>query len=209
MTNPEQTPTRRVWRRRLVVASIVGGGVVVLGAYLYERWTLQAEQFTVSYGTMPDHDFLKFEMPGIERPPVVDLARSKLRPEELVIGFVVSGRARAYRLDAFRDRSRHIVNDVVGDVPVSVVYCDLDDCVRGYVGRPGQGPLAVKVAGLSDGREMILEVGGTRYYQNSGEEFQPASVPSKIPLERIEPILTDWASWKREHPDTDVYEGIR
>jgi hypothetical protein len=134
-------------------------------------------------------------------------ARSKLGSEERVIGFVIAGRARAYRLDALRHRTRHVVNDLVGDVPLSVTYCDIDDCVRGYTGTAGHDLLGISIAGLFENREMILEVDGQRYFQRSGQAFETSTGPAILPRERIEPTLTTWASWKRDHPDTDVYEG--
>ncbi len=66
------------------------------------------------------------------KPEAVPAASSGMKPDEVVVGVVSNGRARAYRLDAMRDRARHIVNDVVGGSAVTVTYCDLTDCIRSY-----------------------------------------------------------------------------
>ncbi len=208
MVISDRPMTRRGWFAVVGVAAVCGSGLVSV-IYLRERWALEAEQARVTFGTGPIDPFLKFRMPGISRPPVVSAARSTLLPEDQVIGLVVAGRARAYRLDALRDRSRHIVNDLIGEVPVSVTFCDLDECVRTYQGRSGQGPLDVSVGGLWQGRQLILEVEGSLYYQRSGDAFAPGPAGSKLSLQPIEPTLTSWSSWQRDHPDTEVYEGIR
>jgi hypothetical protein len=208
MAQGDQPLSRQAWVRG-VGFSAAAGGLVVLGAFAFERWSLEANQDVVTTGDRPPDPFRKFQMPGIDRPPVVEASNSKLRPDEEVIGFVVGGKARAYRLDALRDRSKHLVNDVVGDVPVSVVFCDIADCVQGYTGQAGQGPLGVSVAGLFQGREMVLEVGGQLYFQKSGQSYPTDRADSMLPLERIEPTRTTWECWKLDHPETDVYEGIR
>jgi hypothetical protein len=151
----------------------------------------------------------KFKMPGIVRPTTVEAEASTIPPDEEVIGFVVGGRARAYRLNAFRDRSKHVVNDIVAGVPVTVAYCDISDCVSAYQGHEGSAPLDVSVGGVFDGREMVLEVGGILYYQKSGTPLRSGLGPAVIPLEQLSPTRTTWREWKRLHPATDVYEGLR
>ena len=182
--------------------------VVILGIYGYEWLALRLGQFHAAVGDRPFDPFRKFTMSGIVRPEAVQAGASELRDDEEVIGFVVGGRARAYRLDALRDRSSHIVNDLVGDLPVTVAYCDLSDCVRAYTARDG-GPLDVSVGGLYGGRDMVLDVGGRLYFQESGAALSPGVGPSAIPLERLSPTRATWAEWKRLHPETDVYEGAR
>lgn len=148
-------------------------------------------------------------MPGIDRPATVEAGASGLRADEEVIGLEVGGRARAYRLDALRDRSRHLVNDLIGGVPVAVAYCDLNNCVKAYTGRDGRGPLEMSIGGLYEGREMVLDVGGALYFQESGAALAPGTGPAVIPLDRLSPTRTTWGEWKRLHPSTDVYEGVR
>lgn len=57
---------------------------------------------------------------------------AKLPPDELVIGVELGGNAQAYRFASFEWKSGHLVNDLVGGVPVSVAYCDLTGCLRAY-----------------------------------------------------------------------------
>ena len=184
-------------------------GLTVAGIFGYERTVLWASRDGATFDGRPAEPLLKFRMPGIVRPPVVEADASGLRQDEEVLGLVVGGRARAYRLDALRDRSKHVVNDLVGGVPVTVAYCDISDCVSAYRGPEASGPLDVSVGGLFENREMVLEVGGRLYFQKSGAPVTPGTGPPLIPLEQLSPIRTTWGEWKRQHPSTEVYEGRR
>jgi hypothetical protein len=170
----------------------------------------------------------------IERPPAVAAKDAGLRPDEPVIGVVVDGRARAYRLAAMESRSGHLINDVIGAVPVSVAYCDRNHCVRAYSGPPGSGPLDLAVAGLLDG-EMILNAAGIAYFQESGRPVDPELLEAShdsvavryaraarqsrgsgsgsgdrgVPHAAITPVLTTWKAWVDQHPNSDVYVGGR
>jgi hypothetical protein len=200
-----------LWSRtsvRLVGVATIGVGLAVLGSYAIERWFLEINQFGVEYGTSTSDTFLKFEVSGVDRPKIIEASQSKLSPDEEVFGIVVGGKARAYRLDAFRDKARHVVNDLIGDLPISVTYCDLGDCVRGYAGAPGEGRLRLSTAGLMEGRQMILEYEGKRYHQDSGKPFRSGAAESILPLERLDLIRTTWERWKRDYPETEVYEGV-
>ena len=203
--------TPRSRRRTLAIVLAGAGGcwtVAVAGIYGFEWARLRLEP-AARVGDGPVDPLRKFAMPGVVRPPAVDAGASGLVDDEPVIGVEVSGRARAYRLGALRDRSSHVVNDLVGEVPVTVSYCDLSDCVKGFTGPSGQGPLDVAVGGLYRGREMILESGGRLYFQESGAAASPEPGPSSIPLNSLAPERTTWGEWKRRHPSTDVVEGFR
>ena len=102
-----------------------------------------------------------------------------------------------------------LVNDLIDGVPVTVSYCDLTDCVRTYTDRGKSAPLEVAVAGLFEGREMVLEVGGRLYFHKSGEPLKPGEGPSSLPLEQLSPTRTTWERWRRDHPSTGVYQGNR
>jgi hypothetical protein len=198
---------RAVWR--LVGIAIGTWALTIIGFFGYEALTLRASRDDVVFGNRPADPLHLFRMEGIARPPIVEADSSGLRPDEEVIGVEVDGHPRAYRLSAFRDRSHHVVNDVIDGVPVTVSYCDLNDCARTYTDRGKSGPLDVAVGGLFEGREMVLDVGGHLYFQKTGEPLKPGEVPSNLPLERLSPTRTTWERWRREHPSTGVYQGDR
>jgi hypothetical protein len=144
----------------------------------------------------------------ISRPPSVAANEAKLRADELVIGVEVAGKAHAYQFKGFERKSGHLVNDVVGEVPVSLAYCDLTDCLRVYSDPHAGEPLDLTVAGVLNG-EMIIRHGGKMYFHKSGREVDPGHGPATLPYQNITPTVTTWKEWSARHPDTQVYIGER
>jgi hypothetical protein len=122
-----------------------------------------------------------------------------------VIGVFAAGRARAYLLEAFeRGPASHLVNDVLGGVPISVSHCDISGYTRVFTGAtPGQ-PLELIMGGLKDSR-MLLKCDGRLYRQETSQpldESDPA-----FPFRVFPANLTEWGEWRHAHPETDVYMG--
>jgi hypothetical protein len=144
----------------------------------------------------------------ILRPPILQANEVEIRPDEIVIGVEVGGRARAYRLSSFDFPSGHLVNDVIGDVPVSVSYCNLTRCVRIYTDPRVSTPLDAEVAGLLNS-EMVIKLAGNLYFQRSGMPVEPAKSPPAMPYKVLTPTLSTWKEWIGHHPQTDVFTGGR
>jgi hypothetical protein len=136
----------------------------------------------------------------VVRPPAVPAANAPLADDDVVVGVVAGGKARAYRLDAFRSTARHVVNDVLNKTAVSVTYCDRDDCLRVFT-ADREDPLPIGVGGFRHG--LMLRVGADYYWQKDGKAVGGAEIPYRsLPSER-----TSWGQWKKAHPGTDVYVG--
>ena len=154
------------------------------------------------------HFFMRPNPPiSVVRPPAVKAVESRIRLDEQVIGVEIGGKTRAYRLSAFKDDRRHLVNDLVGGVPVSIAYCNLSDCVRVYTDPKASEPLDAQIIGLLN-NQMVLKLGGTLYYHASGlpvESDRPSIAP---PFQSIAPKLITWREWVAKHPETDLYEGL-
>jgi hypothetical protein len=144
----------------------------------------------------------------IIRPPILKATEAKLRGDDPVIGVEAGGNARAYRLNAFNHASGHLINDLIGSVPVSVAYSNLSDCVRVYTDPQGSEPLDVQVPGLLNG-EMVVKLAGIMYFHSTGMPVQPGKNPPTLPFSHLTPTRTTWKEWVRQHPKTDVYVGGR
>jgi hypothetical protein len=191
--------------RRTLAGVIAAEVVAVTAVWWFERSDLRSKQNAVTYNTRDiGPDFRKTAAPSIRLPPVVKAVDASLDAEEEVIGVVFEGKARAYRLNALRDRDHHVVNDVVGGVPVSVAFCDLNNCVRVYTDPrgPRSEPLDVASAGVVDGA-MVVTIDGTLYLQESGLPMEPGQ--AAMPYTAITPERVSWAEWSRRHPDTEVF----
>jgi hypothetical protein len=190
---------------------IAGAGALVPLIYGLERLSLSVGQDRLVIRSGPPQPFAQIEGEGLTRPPTSGIEGSGMRDEDEVIGVEVGGRSRAYRLGALRGRTHHIVNDLLGGVPVSVAYCDLTECVRAYTDPRGTAPLGLTVGGLyfGDETDMVVKLDGVFYFLKSGKAIKPGPGSTAIPYETSEPTRTTWKEWVRRHPNTDVYTGDR
>ena len=159
------------------------------------------------------HTWLPNEQSGLNRPPTVEALQADLKDDAEVLGVEVKGNARAYRLAALRDINHHIVNDTVNGVPVSVLYCDINDCARAYTGPAGSDPLPIRQAGMKFG-DLTLKVGNIFYQHSTTKAMAGTTTPGEpdpslppFPFAPIAVTRTTWGAWKQQHPTTDVYLG--
>ncbi len=124
-------------RRRLGIAASVAFGLtlVVLGA-LALAWAIrgspEAPRITRPPQDLPDpHERMMFDSAYDQRlsrdaiapiysPQFIPAADAPLQPDELVIGLVINGEARAYPVTSLN--RREMVNDAVGGTPVLVSW---------------------------------------------------------------------------------------
>src|SRR5688572_9755512 len=122
----EPTPPPRLRRRATIVALT---GFVAAGAGL--AWVALA-------GGGADHPPVKLlELRPVRMPAAVVAGDTWLPDDAPVIGVSAGGRHRAYAISAFLAIDRHVANDMLNGVPVTVAYCDLTDCVRVYTDPDG------------------------------------------------------------------------
>jgi hypothetical protein len=191
-------------RRTLIAISVgilvVSGGV--MSGPLWELWDQQHLPGPVTKSVV------RAAEPAGPAPRAVPAAEVRLRDDAEVIGVVAGGRSRAYVVETLAPVSRHVVNDLVGGVPVTVTYCDQTDCVRVFT-APGRGrPLDMVVAGWVarvDHGTMALLIGTTLYCQDTCRPV--AAIPGEIPYPQADFVRITWRRWRDQHPDTDVYFG--
>jgi Protein of unknown function (DUF3179) len=102
--------------------------VVLFGAFLWRQSQLEVETVTVTSDDAATQDFKIVTLLGFDAIPAIDDPKfvsagegaTQLRPDDLVIGVVVNGEARAYGV-AFLSR-HEIVNDTVGGRPIAVTW---------------------------------------------------------------------------------------
>lgn len=151
-------------------------------------------------GTMPT----PWMAPGVRRPAVRSAADAGLADSAPVVGVVIAGKARAYSLAAMSSMSRHIVNDLVGEVPVTVTYCDLHRCLRVFTDEEKRDALEMSQAGRgTDG--LLVMYGGMSYSQATGQP--PVAGAPPLPLRTLPHEEMTWKAWREKHPETEVYTG--
>src|SRR5262249_38181663 len=153
---------RRGTVRKILTAMLVLQAVVIVVVIASERAARRSEEARMTYNLRPGVWWRENPFKPTLLPPLVMAPEAKVQPGELVIGVEVGGQARAYRLAAFDDASGHLVNDLVGGVPVSVAYCNIARCVRVYTDPGRSQPLDAEVPGMIN-RRMVIKLGGTLY----------------------------------------------
>ena len=189
---------------RVVLAAVGAFAVVAAAAYALEALALRSARNGVTFDMRPRPpvSWLRAEADGVRTPPAEAAEEAGLDDAEEVVGVVVNGAARAYRLGALRDPRHHVVNDLVGGAPVSVAYCDLTDCIRTYTG-PGAEPLRVRSAGIKDGG-LVVKLDGVYFDHQTGRVVEGPPGAAPLTHDRVPWIRTTWGHWRREHPATDV-----
>src|SRR5262245_34191396 len=142
--------------------------------------------------------------PGTSPGAVAGAAKAPIPDGEAVIGVEVEGRYRAYRVADLSDRRSHVVNDVVAGRPVTVTYCDLNNCIRVFTGDV-PAPLDIGIGGYDNG--LVLLAGGERYRQDTQAPVDPAN-RAGFPHHLMRFERTTWKRWREAHPDTDVVLGL-
>ena len=144
---------------------------------------------------------------GIRMPPAKPAPSAELDDEAEVIGVCVGNHARAYAVESMGfPAPRHVVNDMLGGRAVSVTYCDRRRCSRVFTRAGGAGPLALDVGGWLESKGMLLHVEEVLYAQETGENLS-AENEAPIPYPEWPHVRTTWGSWRKTHPDSDVYVG--
>jgi hypothetical protein len=162
--------------------------------------------------TLIKHDPEKFAPRVVFRPSKPPLQRMrpfsaasasrKLRGDELVLGVVVDGVARAYPLNMLTGPDREIINDVLSDTPIAVTWCHL--CHHGAVfrRRVGELTLVFSVSGMLWSENLVMLDNNTKsaWSQIYGKAMQGRLEGTQ--LERLPATITEWSEWKRIHPDS-------
>jgi hypothetical protein len=134
--------------------------------------------------------------PGIRQPKASPASQVWLADQTEVLGVMAAHKCRAYELGTFASSDTRLINDLIGDVPVTVAYCMKPKRQRAFTSDQRGSPLEVWV--VSDGRQdrVMCRIGDNAYTMNLGN-------PS-LPLKELPVTRTTWKNWKQDHPDTDV-----
>jgi hypothetical protein len=188
----------------LGIALVIAAAGAVLVSYGMS-WLEERSEQERAAETGPHGESSPYSAPGIRTPPVVQAVDADLKDDEPIIGIEVNGRYRAYREAAMSGMTAHVVNDLIGDIPVSVTYCDRANCARAFTDSQRGQPLDLWTGGMVDGN-LALKLGETWIWQPTGETiFGDGS--RKHPLSNFPIVRTSWKAWRELHPGTEVYIG--
>jgi hypothetical protein len=199
---PAQSPgTSSWWTRWGLLAAGAAGIAAAAASAVFLQPALAPESPIVEAAPS---DFPKVPAYAIDDPAVVSARAADLKEDEPVIGVSVDGKHRAYRIRAFCDLPMvHVVNDHLGDRPVSVAYCDRTGCTAVVQEDEGSPRLHLTFGGWYRGQMYVRAHGDHFYALNNLVSIDPKAPP--FPYARADFERTTWGAWRQAHPDTDVY----
>ena len=137
-------------------------------------------------------------IPSIDNPQFNSVAITPFSRDELVIGVVVNGQAKAYPFGIMN--WHEIVNDTIANLNITVSYCPLCDTIvvfkRGNRTFGVSGKLYQSCLVMYDRRDDTL------YSQPWGMGIVGAKVNHN--LERIPAVKTTLGAWLKEYPDSQI-----
>jgi Protein of unknown function (DUF3179) len=195
--------------RWTIAAAILAEAIAVASVVGYERRSRRAEERGMTFSHNPNSWWVDNPARPTNNPPVLAGTLAKIKPTDWVIGVEIAGRQRAYRVDAFDDPSGHLVNDMIGGIPVSVAYSNITRTARVYTDRKESSLLDAEIIGLLNTHEMVIRLRGHLYSHLSGRPVEPEKAPPAMPYELLTPAVMTWQEWLARHPETDVFIGGR
>jgi len=146
----------------------------------------------------------RFVLP-LNHPPFVAAADAKhMRADDLVLGVVADGEARAYPW--WIVTKYHVVNDAIGEHPVFVAICEV--CTGGAAFSPvvDEHFLSFQLCGIKNGSFEVCDwETRSRWLPFKGEAYEGPLVGRR--LEQLPFVYMSWADWSAEFPSSTVVLG--
>ena len=146
-------------------------------------------------------------IPALTEPEWFDATDAWIDDEDIVLGVVRNGEARAVPLAIFF--WHEIVNDTIGGERSVITYCPLTGSGLHFDGKTTQGGSDFGVSGSLWNNNLVM-------YNRGGEESWWGQMSSRAivgpevgeSLTRLPIVETSWKTWKALHPDTLIISNI-
>ncbi len=164
--------------------------------------------FDLSKATIPVQEIHSGGVPKDGIPAILDPSFVSagevdfLREEDIVLGFVHDGVARAYPL---RILVRHeIVNDTVAGQPIAATYCPLCGTAMVFDRRVGGRELTFGVSGLLYNSDVLMYDHQTDSLWSQLKTESVAGKHAGTPLKWLSGPQMTWKAWKEQYPHSEV-----
>lgn len=170
--------------------------------FIYRDVPSRVDLWAVQWGGVGPYD-----IPPLDEPDYVaaiDMESAYLEHDELVIGILINGDARAFPL---RLMDHHeIVNDTIGGVPVVLSTSPVNGTSTLYATNVWDRTYTFGTSGYLYQGDKLLFDRATRslWHALTGEPVVGRLALSGIKLTRLPITVTDWSNWKETHPHTTV-----
>jgi len=134
----------------------------------------------------------------------VPAAQATLRDDDLVLGVVVGGEARAYPISLMWEPQNEVLNDTLGGEPIAATWCPIAHSGVVYDRSVDRQTVELGAVGLEKGVFILYDrQTGTHWSQVSGRATRGARAGRT--LNKKTSTITTWGRWRRLHPDTSVH----
>ncbi len=147
-------------------------------------------------------------IPAADNPEVTTAQEATwLSDDEIVFGIEVNGEYRAYPRRIME--VREMVNDTLGGRDLGIPYCTLCGAAQAYFtdGLPDgvERPILRTSGLLSRSNKVMYDLNTFSVFDTFlGHAVTGPLAQKKVQLKQATVITTDWATWKKEHPETTV-----
>ena len=175
---------------------------ILVGTFGYDESTPSKVDFQHLYQGCPARDCI----PSIDNPQYVSAEQASefLGGDELVIAMDHNDDKRAWpiRILDFHE----IVNDTVGGDPVAITWCPLCGSGLAFRREINGDIVAFGVSGLLHDSDLVMydRTTDSLWQQITGEAVMGPAMGQT--LEEVPATITEWSTWKSEHPGTRVMD---
>ena len=162
-------------------------------------------QFPPRGGTLALDGRRRFIYLPLNNPGVVPVSlAAHMKPEDLIAGVSVDGKARAYPLWILV--AYHVVNDTLDGAPIMLAFCEI--CSGASSFRPvvegfEDNSLSFQIHGIARGTFTVYDYQTqTVWSPFTGRTLEGKLNPAR--MDRIPLIVEPWGDWMKRFPDTDV-----
>lgn len=123
-------------------------------------------------------------------------------PQDLVMGMLVGDQARAYPLGLMRRYG--ITNDVLGNQPIAVTFCNACNTGLAFSRQVAEQVLTFEVSGLLFNGAMVMT---DRETESNWSQIMLKALEGDMtgtPLELLASNQMTWAEWQTTHPNTTL-----
>ncbi len=147
-------------------------------------------------------------IPSIDKPEFVSANKVDfIKDSDLIMAVTINKQTRVYPTTTLQQHE--IVNDKIGNTPFAVTYCPL--CGTGVVfSRKINGQIVeFGVSGVLHGSDLVMydRKNKNLWQQLTGKAF--AGPDRGYQLETIPVVMTDWKTWKKQHPQSQVLSNSK
>ena len=142
-------------------------------------------------------------LPGVVKPPALASKESSVEGFREVVGVIVDGRPRAYLLESLSPLGFRVVNDVIGQVPVTLIYDPQSDLLRVVTDKPKGRHLGINLGGYEDGDMYVLVRERTSTKPENADDKQ-IKIMEEFPYPDLDFSRLRWDEWLKLHPNSDI-----